>query len=542
MPDPAPARAPGRLEAFAARLAALTAWRRAALAVTLGALSALALPPVYAVPVLIPAFTGLVWQLDGAASRRGAFGLGWAFGLGHFAAGLHWVGLSFYAGAPHLLPVMPLAVLGLAGGLAVFPAVATLIAWHAPARGGARLALFALAWAGLAWLRGHILTGFPWNLLGTAWGFADFSVQSVAWWGVWGLSLVTVLAAVAPAALAWPEEPAARRWSVPAVAAALLGLALGGGAARLAGAPPAGEAVVEDVKLRLVQASIPQDRKWNPELRRDHLDRYLAMSRREGFARRTHVIWPESAVPYFLGRAGGLRAAMAPAAPGGGALLSGIARVEEGADGPRLFNSVVGLAGDGSEVARYDKHHLVPFGEYMPLSGILPLDQLAHGGVGYTPGPGPRLLDVPGAPPVSPLICYEAIFPREVVPAGERPGWLLNVSNDAWFGESAGPHQHLATARLRAVERGLPLVRAANSGISAVTDAHGRIIARLGVNARGTIDATLPDALPARTLYAAAGDSIFAMMLALLAGTLGALARRQHTPVCNTARVDADNH
>ncbi|SDG23334.1 Apolipoprotein N-acyltransferase [Limimonas halophila] len=542
MTDTVPARAPGWLPRLAAWLAGLTGWRRAAAALVLGAMSALAMPPVYAVPVLIPAFTGLLWQLDGAASRRGAFALGWLFGLGHFAAGLYWVGLSFYAGAPHLLPVMPLAVLGLAGGLAIFPALAAPAAWHAPARSGARLAVFALAWAALAWVRGHVLTGFPWNLLGTAWGFADFSVQSVAWWGVWGLSLVTVLAAAAPAALAWRDEPPLRRWGVPGAALALLVLALGGGAVRLATAPLAGEATVPGVKLRLVQGAIPQNRKWDPALRRDHLDRYLSMSRQDGFAGRTHVIWPESAVPYFLGRARGLREAMTSAAPPDGALLSGIARVEDGGARPRLFNSVIALGPNGTQGARYDKHHLVPFGEYMPLDDLLPLEQLAHGGIGYTPGPGPRVMDVPGAPAVSPLICYEAIFPAEIVPSGERPGWLLNVSNDAWFGTSAGPYQHLANARLRAVEQGLPLVRAANAGVSVVIDAHGRTLARLDLNARGILDAPLPAPRETPTLYARAGDWTFAAMLAVLAVVAGALAWSRHTRACKSAGAGASNH
>jgi apolipoprotein N-acyltransferase len=311
---------------------------------------------------------------------------------------------------------------------------------------------------------------------------------------------------------------------------------------RLAGAPDAGEATVPGVKLRLVQGAIPQNRKWAPELRRDHLERYLSMSRQEGFAGRTHVIWPESAVPYFLGRARGLRAAMAAAAPPDGALLSGIARVEDGADGPRLFNSVVALDRDARQIARYDKSHLVPFGEYMPLDGILPMEQLAHGGIGYTPGPGPRVLDVPGAPAVSPLICYEAIFPAGIVPAGERPGWLLNVSNDAWFGTSAGPYQHLTNARLRAVEQGLPLVRAANAGVSVVVDAHGRTLARLGLNQRGILDAALPAARETPTLYARAGDWTFAAMLAVLAVMAGALAWSRHTRACKSAAAGASNH
>ena len=525
---------------LAARLAGMTGWRRLALAVVLGALSVLALPPVHAVPLLIPAFVGLLWLLDGVRGGRGAFALGWAFGTGHFAAGLYWVGIAFLVEAAVFGWMMPFAVVGLAAGLGLFAGLATRAAWGAVRghrrRGRAarsRLVMvlaFALAWSALAWLRGHMLTGFPWNLLGTVWMPLDSMLQVTAVTGIWGLSLLTVLAAAAPAALVpAPGEGAGTRarWTLPAVAAALL-LAVGlGGAWRLAAAPAAGTAMVPDVRLRLVQASIPQADKWDPAQRQAHLRRYLNLTRASGAGEITHVVWPETALPMFLSRTEGLRAALGGVVPEGGALLTGLPRIESPADGgaPRLFNTFMAFGDGGRTLARYDKFHLVPFGEYVPFEDWLPLEKLTAGRIGFTAGPGPRMLDIPGAPPLSPLICYEAIFPGNVTAPDRRPGWLLNVTNDAWFGVSSGPYQHLAAARLRAVEEGLPLIRAANTGVSAVVDPHGRILDRRGLGVQAVLDTGLPRALAAPTVYARWGDRVFAALLLLLLGALLAVHR-----------------
>ena len=522
----------GALARLAARLAALTGWRRLVLAGVLGALSALALPPVHAVPLLVPAFTGLLWQLDGAERRRGAFALGWAFGVGHFAAGLYWIGIAFLVEAEVYGWMMPFAVGGLAAGLAVFPGLVTLIAWRAARRGAgapdriAGVLAFALAWTALAWVRGHVLTGFPWNLLATAWMPLEAMLQVTALVGAWGLSLLTVLAAAAPATLA-PAVGAClsrrARWALPVVAAGLLLAAGLGGAARLATAPPPDGDAVPGVRLRLVQPNIPQRMKWDPEQRLDILKRYLRLTRRPGLGKATHVIWPETALPMFLSRTRDLRQVLGRVAPEGGALLTGLPRIEtsgtEATDKTqRLFNALFVLDSDGRTVARYDKAHLVPFGEYVPFAQWLPLDKLTPGRIGFTHGPGPRTLDLPGAPAVSPLICYEAIFPGAVTAPGPRPGWLLNVTNDAWFGASSGPYQHLASARLRAVEEGLPLVRAANTGVSVVVDSYGRVRARAGLDTQAVIDSPLPRALARPPLYARLGDAGVGVLLLFGAG------------------------
>ena len=511
-----PARADGSLVRLAARTAALTGWRRGLLAVGLGVLAVLALPPVHAVPLLIPAFTGLVWQLGGVPSRWGAFGLGWAFGLGFFGAGLHWIGHAFLVDAATYGWMMPFAVAGLSGGLAIFTGLALAAAWSLPVQSLTSRALAAaLMWMLASWLRGHILTGFPWNLLASVWAPWPTMLQSAAVFGAWGLSAVTVLAACAPAALG-ASGSRAGRWALPGIAACLLGALALGGSLRLHNAPVPGGDTVEGVTLRLVQPSIPQHLKWRDGLRRAHLQRYLEMSRRPGKSTVTHVIWPETAIPLFLSRTNGLAEALGTAVPKGGALLTGLPRIDTENGQPRLYNTLGVFDGRGQSLARYDKFHLVPFGEYVPLSDWLPIEQLAQGRTGFSAGPGPRTLRVPGVPPVSPLICYEAIFPGAVTDDSDRPGWLLNVTNDAWFGQSSGPYQHLASARLRSVEEGLPLVRAANTGVSVVIDPWGRTLGRLDLNETGVLDRPLPRALPP-TLYAAYGDGLFVGLLVLMA-------------------------
>jgi apolipoprotein N-acyltransferase len=510
---------------LAERIAGLSGWRRLALAAALGGMAVPALPPLHLVPFLVPALSGLVWQLGGVRRRWGAFWLGWAFGLGFFGGGLYWVGEAFLVDAATYGWMMPFAVGGLAGGLAIFTGLATLAVHVFPVHGmPARALALALAWVAASWLRGHVLTGFPWNLLATAWDPWPAMQQSAALWGAWGLSLATALAAAAPSTLG-EDGPRRRRAGGVLVALAIVASLGAAGSLRLAGAPRPDTAVVPGVTLRIVQPSIPQRLKWRSDLRLEHLKTYLRMTRGPGFGQVSHVIWPETAIPLFLSRTENLRGALGSVARPGGALITGLPRLEHGPDGPALYNTLTAFESGGETLARYDKAHLVPFGEYVPFEDWLPIEKLAAGRTGFRAGPGPRTLSLPGAPPVSPLICYEAIFPGAVTDPGNRPGWLLNLTNDAWFGRSAGPYQHLASARLRAVEEGLPLVRAANSGISVVVDPFGRTLARLELGQRDILDAPLPESVAA-TPYARFGDGVFAALAVLLALLLGPLSRR----------------
>ena len=515
---------PARL---AAALAGLSGWRRHGAAALCGALATAALPPLHLLPLLIPAFTGLLWLMDGVSRRRDAALLGWSFGFGHMLTGLYWIGIAFLVDAGRFGILMPFAVLGMAAGMAIFAALTVLLVAWTGWRGPARVVLLAVAWLAVEWLRSWVLTGFPWNLIGTVWAFSPEMLQLAAATGVWGLSLVTVLAAAAPAVLVEAGARHARGRRVFAAAMLLLpALVWGGGSLRLAGAPALGTDRVEGVMLRLVQPSIEQALKWKPALRRAHVAQQMRLSAAPAAERISHVIWAETAVPYLLAQEPDLRRLIARVVPEGGLLLAGAPRAEtESGGGRRLWNSLHALDRRGEIVGTYDKIHLVPFGEYNPLRSVLEVAKLAAGSVDFSPGAPAPALDLRGLPAFAPLICYEAIFPGKVVPAGPRPKWLLNVTNDAWFGTSSGPYQHFAGARIRAVEEGLPLVRVANNGISAVVDAYGRIVGRLGLNEVGVLDSPLPKPVERITLYARFGDWM-ALISALIVTFFGLILRR----------------
>jgi apolipoprotein N-acyltransferase len=504
---------------WAERLGGLTRWRRWLAAFGFGGLAAAALPPVGLVFVLVPAFTGLLW-LIGRTCWRGAAATGWWFGLGHFSAGLYWVGSAFFVDAALYGWLAPFAVLGLAAGLALFPAIILTMTHgfcrrHQPTDWACALVL-AVLWTLGEWLRGQILTGFPWNLIGTVWVVSDAMVQTAAWIGVFGLSMLTVMASALPVVLA--RGMAARNWAVALSGVAVMIFLWAGGQARLAQTEMAADApMVEGVRLRLVQPNIAQHLKWKPDLRIKHVRRQLQMSLQaaEG-APPTHVIWAETAVPFNLSSDRPLQKFLGRAAPMGGLLITGAPRAEgKSGAGQRLWNSAHALTSAGDIIATYDKRHLVPFGEYVPFRSVLGLSKLTAGRLDFSPGTGPRTLELPGLPPAAMLICYEVIFPDEVPGGGKRPGLLLNITNDAWFGLTAGPYQHLAAARMRAVEQGLPLVRVANTGISAVVDGYGRMIASLPLGQAGVLDSDLPQSLPA-TIFARFGGAIIWLLLGVL--------------------------
>ncbi|HMA13468.1 MAG TPA: apolipoprotein N-acyltransferase [Kiloniellaceae bacterium] len=516
----------GLLGRPAGALAALAGWRRLLVAALLGALAAGAMPPLYLVPLLLPAFCGALWLLDGAATGRQAAATGWAFGTGHFAAGLYWVGIAFLVDVDRFGWAMPFAVAGLAAGLALFIALAFWLTHWAARRwrltGVARLLAFAAFWLVGEGLRAWLLTGFPWNLLGTVWAFAAAPMQPAALGGVWLLSLTTILAAGAPAAL---TAPARRPRLQRAIVLLLLLLPLAGwgfGSWRFAAAPALGSDVVEGVRLRLVQPSIPQELKWRADQRAAHLRLLAELSASPG-PTPSVIIWPETAVPYLLAAEPVLQRELARLVPAGGYLITGAPRVDpEDAEGA-IWNALHALDDSGAIVATYDKAHLVPFGEYTPLRPLLGFAKLTVGTRDFSAGPGPVALSVPGLPAFSPLICYEVIFPGAVTPeasgavtpgaSGAQPRWLLNLTNDAWFGDSSGPYQHFASSRMRAVEEGLPLVRAANNGISAVVDAYGRVVGRTELNDRDFLDARLPEAATDMTVYSYAGNALYLIEL-----------------------------
>jgi apolipoprotein N-acyltransferase len=489
-------------------LARLAGWRRLLAAFLLGAVSALAFAPVHALPILLLSYPGLYWLLGGCRRWTGAFGVGWSFAFGQFVVGLYWIGAAFLVDAARFAWLLPFAVSLLPAGLALFVAPAVTLSWAAPV-GWRRWLALGCAWTLSEWLRAHLFTGFPWNQLGYVWAASDEVMQSAALFGVYGLSLSTVLVATAPAAFGW-------RGFVSGIAA--LAALWSGGALRLSGAEIAD---VPGVRFRIVQPNIDQRDKWRRDLMPANFARHLQLSSGPGAGAITHFVWPETAVPYLTGDMAWQVPLMAGLLKPGGLLFVGATRVV----GPPLqaWNSLYAIGPDAKIVALYDKHHLVPFGEYLPLRSVLAplgLAGVAASEHDFLPGPGPQLWRFPGLPPVQPLVCYEVIFPHEIEPDAQ---WLLNVTNDAWFGLTSGPYQHLAMARFRAVENGVPVMRSANTGISAAIDPYGRIMEKLPLGEAGAFDSSLPKAL-SRPLYRRWRDLPLIILLALL--VVGCFSRR----------------
>jgi apolipoprotein N-acyltransferase len=524
----------GRLR-LVAWLGTRAGWKRHLAAFLLGALAGTATPPFYDLIGFAVAVTGLVWIGDGCARSRhpgrAAFWSGWFFGFGYFLVGLWWI-----ANAPLVDPgrwwwVVPFAAVGLPTVLPIFWAVAMWVWRRIGFTGPGRVAALAGMLGIGEWLRGKAFTGFPWNMPGYIWWPFDSVLQSASWVGLYGVTVVTLLIMMSPAAgIDGATGRIGRRaWAWPAAGLALLAAVAVGGHLRLAAAPDvtAPEANVPGVVLRLVQPNFSQTEKWTEALRNHNVARQIEMSKIEGWQQVTHVIWSETAVTFAVADKPELLAELAIAAPVGGYLLTGAPRVSVGIDSQtRVHNALLAISPTAQIAASYDKAHLVPFGEYVPFG-----EWLGMGGVagGFTPGPGPQTLSLPGLPPFSPLICYEAIFPGEVVadPPAERPQWLLNITNDAWYGDSPGPRQHLQISRARAIEEGLPLVRVANTGISGVFDAYGRErVPVLDLGLYGVLDSPLPVALEGGTLYATIGDTAF-WAIAVILIIAGVVSRRR---------------
>ncbi|CAA7618140.1 Apolipoprotein N-acyltransferase [Magnetospirillum sp. LM-5] len=508
--------------AGAAWLSALTGWRRRGLTLALGLLATLSLPPLGLWPVLLPSLCGLVWLLAGARSRFAAFGTGWWWAWGFYSVGFYWIGNAMLIEADRFAWMIPFATIGLAGVQALAIGSATWAVHLLKLAGLARILALAGTWTFAEWLRTWVGTGFPWNPIGSIWDAVPAVAQAASVLGVLGLGTLSLLIFTLPA-LAADFRPTRHKLAALIAAGLLLAGLWAAGGARLAAHPTE---AVDGIRLRLVQAAIAQSHKWKDELREAHLLDHLNLSRGPGFDQVTHVVWPETAAPYFLDFDDRHRALVASAAPLGGMVLTGAPRVTpRGVEPVTLWNSLMAIDAAGQVLGIYDKAHLVPFGEYVPLRAVLPIAKITHGGIDFSPGTGPVTLSLPGLPPFAPFICYESVFPGAIADhGGTRPLWLLTVTNDAWFGRSAGPHQHLAAGRMRAIEEGAPLVRAANTGISAVIDPMGRTVARLDLGQRGIVDSILPQAT-APTLFSRWGNAI-ALVLALTLVVTGLFLRR----------------
>ncbi|MCB1497537.1 MAG: apolipoprotein N-acyltransferase [Bauldia sp.] len=531
------------MDRIANPIVVLWGWRRVAIAIGAGALSALAMAPFNLFPLLWLTVPVFVWLIDGATPAEGAGFLrrllpaavvGWSFGFGYFLGGLWWIGTAFLVEAEDFAWALPFAVTLLPAGLALFWALGTAVARSVWCEGWPRILVFAVAMAGAEWLRGHVLTGFPWNAFGYALMPGALTMQSASLVGLWGVTLAAFIIFAAPAALAGGVRGERRgQYAIVAFAFVLFVAHVGFGGVRLLAA---GDPADSGITVRIVQPVLRQEEKWNVANEDAIVDRYLSLSDgatspdRNGVGGVDILVWPESAFPFLLTERPEVLSAIADLLPSGTALITGAARAETGRVAsdqlPRVFNSIYVIADDGEIVAAYDKVHLVPFGEFLPFPGLLErigLTQLVALPSGFSPGARHLTLALENAPSFSPLICYEIVFPGEAVAPGPRPGWILNLTNDGWFGDTPGPHQHFQQARVRAVEEGLPLVRGANSGISAVVDGYGRVRQSLGVGLAGIVDGSLPPALTP-TPYADYGDWVFLFML-MVAGCVAAYAQ-----------------
>lgn len=482
------------------RTSRLSGWKATLTVFLAGALGALAMAPLHIWPALVVALVILFWSVDGARrgarTRRTATWRGFMFGMGYFLAGTFWLGFAFINRGPEFIPLIPLALPIFAAMLAAFWGLAMLGYVLVAQNSVWRVLTFAAVLATFEWLRGHIFSGLPWNLPAYAWPAGGAMSQAAAWFGVYGLTFLTLFAFAAPA-VAFARGARLQRALPVLTAITLLAVLFSSGAYRL------GSVEVPDqpgVRIRIVHMAITQQEKWGEDGAELARDRYLAMTASPGLDEVTHVIWPEGALPTFMLEDGRTMAMIGEVLGDGPVLMSGINRRERVGDSHiNYYNALAVLRFPGGTPRLdtiYDKVRLVPFTETIPLAWLIAaigFEDFSR--LQFDSGLGPYVLDVEGAPPVMPLICYEAIFPDFVAAAPQRPSWLLNISNDAWFGPTSGPLQHINQARYRSIETGLPMVRSASRGISGVIDAFGRPVISIGRDAEGAYDVALPGAL-----------------------------------------------
>ncbi len=489
------------------------------LAMAGGAAAALAHPPFGVWPGIF-GFALIAFSLDRTAVKRpllSALARGWAAGFAYLLIGTWWIAEAFFVDAAAHAWQAPLAILFTAGGIGVFWGGAGIVYRLVAPRGAHRVLVLAAVWSVFEWLRGHVLTGFPWDLPGEAWRAGSAPSQAACLIGAYGMTFLTVAIGAAPVTLAERDRSRAAAVSLAAAAAALA-LLWGYGAVRLSRPLPPDLAL----RLRVVQPGLAEQASWTDAILRQRVERIMRLTAWPATRTPQVVIWPEGALPYtfqdFFAPGSWAAQAMADATQPGQIVLDGGARVGGTFQAPLYYNSLLFVrrtAGGFMPLGVYDKYRLVPFGEFLPIPQVfsaLGISSLVQNGVSFTPGPQPHPLAVEGLPRVQPLICYEALFPGFTTSVGGRPGWIVNVSDDAWFGRTTGPLQHLNLASYRAIEEGLPMVRATPTGVSAIIDPYGRIRAHLGLGRQGFIDGQLPGHL-APTLYSRWGDLPFYVLV-----------------------------
>jgi apolipoprotein N-acyltransferase len=489
----------------------------------LGLLLALGLPPVSQVWISCISLS-LLLVLDHGKPKQSvarSFGEGFAFGLGYFVFALHWIGFAFLVDAKDYLWMMPFAVGGLAAAMSVYWGVGFIVVDTLVRRGWSRWPVWPCVIAVMEFLRGVLFTGFPWAAPGLLADGLGGVLQLASVVGMQGLTLLVLVWGMVPAVLylKWREKQGGLLLPVLLTVSAIA--SMGWGTWRLSQHPMN---LAQGPVVRLVQPNISQDDKWRSDNARAILNTLINLSTGVGELGPPQVIiWPESAVPFLLDEEPEALQAIGSALTDQQKLLTGAIRREKIDGDERYYTSILGIDRTAKVYSRYDKWRLVPGGEYLPFSWLLePLGfrKVVTLPESFSAGSGPAMVDVPGIGPAAMLVCYEVIFPDHIVPVNARPRWIVNVTNDGWFGRSVGPYQHLAQVRMRAVEQGLPVARAANTGISALIDAFGRIVVQTDLQQQRYVEGRLPMAL-APTLFARAGI----LSLWLLLGFFGFLAR-----------------
>ncbi len=483
------------------------AWKRYGFAAVLGVALTFAFAPYFYLPLVVLAFSGL-WLLSrNAPSHRQAFWTGWWFGFAHGVTALYWIANSLLVDAERFAWLIPLAVSLIPAYVALYPALVCYVCSRLPHKGVMRWLIFSLLWVIAELIRGHVMTGFGWNVLGYVWADTLPIMQFASIVGVYGLSLLTIVLATIPGLVdEIAGSPRKLIGVMLAVFVVISGLMMWG-QAKLEAAGL--NTTSTTIGVRVVQPNIAQSMKWDEQAAVENLEKHLLLTRQpfsEGAL--DMVVWPESAIPFVLDRDEARRAHIAESLLENTKLVLGGVRFEGTRERPKPYNSVFVMNADAEIEASYDKHHLVPFGEYIPLRQFIPfIETITHGGFQFQSGQGAQTIQVEDIATISPLICYEVMYSGDVADRAVPPELLVNITNDAWFGDSSGPHQHLAMARMRAVEEGVPLIRAANTGISAVIDAQGRVYEHIELNKADVIDIRIPvsSATTPRTFYATHG-------------------------------------
>jgi apolipoprotein N-acyltransferase len=501
----------------------LQAWQRALLICGLGLFSGLSMPPVDAWWILGLAFPLFVLLLQNPIRQPlvRIFVYGWCFGFGYFLCALHWIGFAFLVDAKDYLWMMPFAVGGLAGGLAVFWGFATALAQKLVERGWPASLVFPVGFGVAEWLRGYVLTGFPWAVPGLAADGMGGVLQLASIIGMNGLTVFVLLWAMTLFGLAQPYKRL--RW-FSVLTLAILPLSWGWGVWRIALHPTQ---YLDGPVVRLVQPNISQDDKWRGSNARAIYDQLLELSSRPAVGLEpTVIVWPESAVPFLLDESLEGKKELQNILQERKILLTGAVRRSSpepvGGVAPRYYTSVLAFDGNANVIGHYDKKHLVPGGEYLPLAWLLePLGfrKVVNLPESFSVGTAPSILPVVGLGLVGVQICYEAIFPNTIASLEKRPDWILNVTNDGWFGKSSGPYQHVAQLRMRAVEEGIGVVRVANTGVSSVIDSTGSYVTTTALGVVAVLDSRIPKSLEP-TVYSSWRNS----GLIVLLGTLLVLA------------------